>query len=144
MSIEAKLTRLDYIQGKWRVSIRYTDTVSGRTKEEPYSFATVTKKQLRDLARRDAVAFTANEVHDVDIALGTTIDVTPDPVTPPTPPTQAQLDEAAWFADWETLKAMNYIMATLPGLANQTRLDAAAALEVSLAAGWKNSYLSKI
>ena len=122
----------------------YTDTVSGAEIEKSYNYASITKKKLRNVARADAVAIESNETSDVDIPLGTTIDVTPDPVIPPDPPTQAEIDKAAWFADWRRLNRLLELTTGVPALATTQATTLIANLQASLETDWDNSYLDNI
>jgi len=144
MSWTAKLTQFEKIDGTYRISIEYTDSVSGETFYRQYRQPSVTKKGLRNLARREAETLAANETNDVDIPIGTTIDVTPDPVVPPTPPTQAEIDKTAWFDDWEQLQRIMAVFEAVPALATPARQTLADGLRTSLQAGWKNSYLGDV
>ena len=144
MTWEAELKKAVPYPTHWKIQLEY-DNGAGKTKTEGYRFTGADPAALKAFARNEALKFERKDsTFDFTTLIGQSIDVTPPVVVPPTPPTQAEIDEAAWFADWETLKAMNYVMATIPTLATQARIDAAAALEASLDAGWKNSYLEKI
>ncbi len=142
--ITATLTVFERVRDEWRISILYTDTDTDQTLEKNYRRTSVTKKQLRDLARREALAYDANDVTDMDIPIGTTIDVTPDVVTPPDPPTQAELDRIAWFTDYRKLQAMLEVTANVPALETAQAQTAIANYRATLESGWNNGYLDGI
>ena len=144
MSITATLTRLDRVKDKWLITILYTDTISNDTVEKTYNYASITKKQLRDIARADAAALASNETNDVDIPIGTTIDVTPDPVIPPAPPTQAEIDKATWFDECRQLKQIQQVFAAVPAIETPARTTIMTDLQTGLQSGWKNSYFGDI
>jgi hypothetical protein len=141
MSWTATLTRLQKIDDKWIFDVLYADTVSSKTLTRTYYRERITKKQLRDLVRGEVTRFAEIETTDIDIPVGTTIDVTPDPVTPPT---AAQIAEAAWFVDFKKLQQMLAVTSAVPALATAQTNTAIANLRASLAVGWKNSYLELI
>ena len=144
MAITATLTALDRVRDTWRISIVYTDTDTGDSFEKNYRRASVTKAQLRDLARSEAAGIDVNDVTDVDIPIGTTIDVTPVPVDPPTPPTQAEIDRAAWFDDYRQLQSILKATEAVPALLDAQAQTSIANLRTTLEAGWLNSYLDGI
>lgn len=141
MAYTATLIALDRVRDEWRISIRYDDTVSGKSLTKHYRRDSITKAQLRTLARNEAEDWVNHATTDVDVPIGSTIDVTP---PTPQPPTQAEIDKAAWFADYRQLRAMLEVTAAVPALLTtqaQTSIDN---LRASLAAGWLNSYLGDI
>lgn len=140
MSWTATLTGLEKRDDKWVVDVLYTDTVSGKTLSRTYYRERITKRQLRDLVRSEVTRFAEIEVTDIDIQIGTTIDVTPEVITP----TPAEIAEAAWFTDWSKLQQMLAVVSAVPALATAQNNTAIANLRASLAAGWKNAYLEKI
>lgn len=144
MSWTAKLTQLQRVRSEWRISIFYTDTISSDTIQKSYRRASITKKQLKSLAISEAAALLGGETTDINIPIGTTIDVTPDPVIPPDPPTQAEIDRRAWFADWDKLNQLLKITGTIPALATNQANNLIASLTATLEADWDNSYLSGI
>jgi hypothetical protein len=141
MSWTATLTGLDKRDDKWVIDVLYTDTVSSKTLSRTYYRERITKKQLRDLVRSEVTRYTEIETTDIDIPINTTIDVTPDPVTPPT---AAQIAEQAWFADWTKLQQILAVTSAVPALATAQVNTQISNLRASLAAGWLNSYLERI
>ena len=149
MAIEAEwLMEPERTSKGWHVAIRFTDTDTGKTRvKHEYLRGKPTNKDAKRLAVAAVQQRVETESHSITIPVGTTIDVTPDPVmppTPPTPPTQDEIDEAAWFADWRTLNQMQQLFAVLPATSTTPRQNAMLALVASLEAGFKNSYLEKI
>ncbi len=126
----------------WKIIVEYTDSV--RTVKRAHQFTGATTAELKAFIRAQALKLEKTDPVDLTPFVGQSIDVTPPVVVPPDPPTQDEIDEAAWLADWRTLQQYNLVLATIPALATQPRLDAAAALEASLETGWKNSYLENI
>jgi len=144
MSYTATLTEREYKRGKWLFSILYIDTDTSESFERNYRRTSITKKEMRDLARREALAFIVNEVSDIDIPIGTTIDVTPDPVVEPDPPTQAEIDHDAWFDDYHKLNRMLAVVSSIPALGTTQNNTAIEDLRATLEAGWLNRYLGDI
>lgn len=144
MAITATLTNFEQVRGVWRVSILYTDTVSTETIERSYRFNAITKKQLVDLAKREAFTLESNDTTDVDVPIGTTIDVTPDPVIPPTDPTPEEIAKEAWFDDYRQLKQVLEVTRNVPDLLNAQATTLITNLRASLTAGWDNSYLGDL
>ena len=143
--ITATLLVFEVVRAEFRITILYTDTVSGKSIEKSYRRASITKTQLRDLARAEAAGFVESaDESDVDIPIGTVIDVTPIPPTPPTPPTQEELDKAAWFEDYRQLQQLLQLTTDIPALETPQAAALIASLRVSLEADWENSYLGDI
>jgi len=144
MTWTATLTGLERTNGKWLVGVLYTDTVSGDTFKRNYDRERVTKQQLRDLVRSEVLRLIEIETTDIDIPIGTTIDVTPDPVIPPPDPTPAQIAKRAWFDDWNQLRQLTELTTAVPALATAQATTLMANLRASLEADWLNSYLGNI
>ena len=144
MSFTATLTKLERNRDEWRISILYTDTVSDFEFEKHYRRKSITKRALRKLARSDALELLNNASSDVDIPIGATIDVTPDVVPTPTPPTQAEIDRNAWFDDYNKLNALLQVTSSIPSLATAQASTLIDNLRTSLAASWDNSYLGDL
>lgn len=141
MSYTATLTELIRKRDEWRFSILYADTETLRTFEKNYRRKSITKEGLADLARSEAASLLANESSDIDVPIGTTIDVTPVEVAPPT---QAQIDKASWFNDYSQLNAMLDVVSKIPNLATNQANKAISDLQTSLEDGWLNSYLGDL
>ena len=146
MAIEAEwLMEPERTSRGWHVAIRFTDTDTGKTRvKHEYLRGNPGNADAKRLAVAAVQQRAETESHSITIPVGTTMDVTPDPVVPPTPPTQDEIDEAAWFADWRTLNKMQQLFAVLPATSTVPRQNAMLALVASLEAGFKNSYLEKI
>ncbi len=144
MSWIATLTRMRRVRDVWRFTISYFDDVNIETFEKHYRQPSLTKKGLRDLARNEAAALAANETTDVDIPLGTTIDVTPDPVIPPDPPTQDEIDKSLWFQEYTELKQLLEVTTNIPVLLTAQAITAISDLRTNLNLTWKNSYRSDL
>lgn len=129
----ATLTGLEKTAGLWLVGVLYTDTVSGETFAKNYDLPVVTRAQLRDLVRREVTRLAATETTDIDIPIGTTIDVTPDVPTPPTPPTAAEVARAAWFTDYRQLRRLLEVTDRVPALATPQATTLIGNLRASLA-----------
>jgi len=144
MAYTATLTALSRVRDQWRFSILYEDTDSGQSLEKHYRQNSVTKKQLRDLARSEAAGLINNATNDIDIVIGTTIDVTPDVVTPPDPPTAEELARRAWFDDYRKLQSLLEVTGAIPALLTAQAQTLINNLSASLEADWLNSYLDNI
>lgn len=141
MAYTATLIAFDRVRDEWRISIRYDDTDTGKSLIKHYRRDSITKAQLRTLARNEAEDWVNHATTDVDVPIGTTIDVTP---PTPQPPTQAQIDKAAWLADYQRLRSMLALTEAVPALLTTQAQTAIDNLRTSLAAGWLNSYLGDI
>ena len=127
--------------------IEYLDSDDGEITRLAYSLTAPTKKQIRDLARREVTRLAALKAEVIDLPVGQSINIDPDivePPTPPTPPTQAELDRNAWFADYRQLNQLLEVTTKVPALATAQATTLIANLRVSLEAGWRNSYLGDI
>jgi len=144
MTWTATLTGLEKSSGMWIIGILYTDTVSGKTFSRNYDRARITKKQLRDLVRAEVLRLIEIETTDIDIPIGTTVDVTPDPVIPPDPPTAAELANRAWFDDWRQLNQLITLTTAVPALETAQATTLMANLRASLESDWLNRYLGNI
>ena len=143
--ITATLLVFEVVRAEFRITILYTDTVSGKSIEKSYRRASITKKQLRDLARREAAGFVESaDESDVDIPVGSTIDVTPDPIVPPLEPTPEEVAKASWFEDYRQLQDLLQITTDVPAIETPQATALIASLRTSLEADWKNSYLEDI
>ena len=127
----------------WKIVVEFTNGTD--TKKEGYRFTGTTAKQLKDFVRGKAAAFERNDIAlDLAPLVGQSIDVTPPTPDPITPPTNEELAEAAWFADWRKLNQLRQLLTAVPALADPAANALVASLEASLEAGWLNSYLEKI
>ena len=127
----------------WKIVVEFTDGTD--TKKEGYRFTGTTAKELKDFVRGKAAAFDRNDIAlDLVPLIGQSVDVTPPTPDPITPPTQAELDRAAWFDDYRQLQAMLKVTTDIPALATTQANTAIANLRTSLEAGWLDSYLEKI
>lgn len=135
----ATLLRATRNHGRLDIEIAYSDGTD--TINKSYNLENPTKKSIRALARNEAsrLAKLASEV--IDLPVGTTIDVTPDPVTPPPAPTPEEIAEGAWFKDWHKLQRLMRLANA--GLIQPT--DARiVTLQTSLKADWLNAYMAGI
>ena len=144
MAYTATLTALSRVRDQWRFSILYEDTDSGQSLEKHYRQDSVSKSQLRNLARNEAAALLNNETTDIDIAIGTTIDVTPDPVVPPPDPIPEETARRAWFDDYRKLQSLLEVTGAVPALETAQATTLITNLRASLEADWDNSYLDNI
>ena len=145
MAIEAEwLMEPERTSKGWHVANRFTDTDTGKTRvKHEYLRGNPDNADAKRVALAAVQQRTETESHSITIPVGTTMDVTPDPVVPPTPPTQDEVDEAAWFADYRRLQKALQVTTDIPALqaAAQTLIDN---LRASLAGDWANDYLDKI
>ena len=140
----ATLIRADKNNGRLDFEIEYLDSDDGEITRLAYSLTAPTKKQIRDLARREVTRLAALKAEVIDLPVGQSINVDPDIVEPPTPPTQAELDRNAWFADYRQLNQLLEVTTKVPALSTAQATTLIANLRVSLEAGWRNSYLGDI
>lgn len=135
----ATLLKFDTDNGRVDIEVEYTDGVD--THIRSYNLNQPTKKSIRDLVRNEANRFEAVKTEVIDLPVGLSIDITPDPVTPPPGPTAEELAEKAWFDDWHKLNRL--VRLANNGLIEMTDTRIVT-LQTSLQAGWLNSYLDRI
>jgi len=142
MTWTATLIHAEDRDSHWKIGISFTDGV--RTKEAGYRFTGSTIAQLKSFVRAKAAEFESSDGVDLSGLVGQSIDVTPPTVDPPAPPTQEELDRAAWFDEYKNLQAMLQVTTDIPSLLTpqvQTAIDNARA---TLDADWLNSYLDGV
>ena len=142
MTWTATLLHADDRGSHWKIGVEFTDGT--RTKQVGYRFTGSTAAELKRFVRQKALEFESSDGIDLSTFIGQSIDVTPPTVEPPAPPTQAELDRAAWFDDYRQLQAMLKVTTDVPALATTQANTAIANLRTSLEAGWLNSYLDGI
>ena len=142
MAWTATLLQADDRDDFWKIVVEYTDGV--RTARRAHQFTGTTTKELKAFIRAQALRLEKTDPVDLTPFVGKLIDVTHPVVVPPDPPTQAELDKAAWFADWRELNQLIEVTTTLPGLATAQANTLIANLKASLEAGWQNSYRGDI
>ena len=127
-----------------RVWIEVTYTQDDVTHVKTHNLTSTDPKYIKRVLQSDVNQFDSVDPLEFDYLLGSSIDIAPDPVIPPDPPTQDEIDEAAWLADWRQLNQMQQVLTNIPALDIPARQTILTDLQTSLAAGWKNSYLGKI
>ena len=140
----AELTNAVDRTAYWKIQITFTDDADNRTAKRGYRFYGSTIPQLAAFVRKQALEFEISDTIDLIPLIGQSIDVTPPVITPPDPPTQAELDRIAWFDDYRQLQQMLQATTDIPALATAQTNTAIANLRASLEAGWLNSYLDGI
>ena len=140
----ATLVRASKNHGRLDFEIEYLDDSDGEVTNLSYSLSNATKKKVRDLARSEVKRLDDLKNEVIDLPVGQSIDIDPDVPPPPTPPTQAQIDRAAWFDDYRQLQSILTVTAALPGLLTPGRQTIIDNLIASLEADWLNSYLDGI
>ena len=127
----------------WKIIVEFSDGV--KTKLESFKFYGSTAKELRAFVRHEALKFdNADTTIDFSQFNGQSIDVTPPVVTPPTPPTQAELDQQTWFRDWYKLQQIQLLLTSVPAIENPARLAIMTDLQTTVATGWKNTYFEDL
>ncbi len=144
--ITATLKHFERVRDQWRITILYTDTeVAANSFEKSYRRNSITKTKLKALARAEAAAIDVNDETDITSNMvGATIDVTPDPVVEPDPPTAEEVARSEWFADYRKLQSMLQVVADVPALDSTQSQTAITNLRTSLTNDWLNSYLGDI
>ena len=142
MTWTATLLHADDRGSHWKIGVEFTDGV--RTKQVGYRFTGSTATDLKNFVRAKAHEFESSDAIDLLTFVGQSIDVTPPVVTPPDPPTQAQIDRKAWFKDYQKLQAMLQVTTDVPALATTQANTTIANLRTSLETDWDNSYLDGI
>ena len=140
MAFTAELIRAIKENGKWSLTIRFSD--GNERIDKSYTRLRASPLSLKRLAIR--------EIAELDGAKGDStpplsdIDLTPEVPTPSTPPTQAEIDRASWFDDYNTLKQLIELTTNVPDMVTPTRTTRIANLRVSLKADFKPAYLGGI
>jgi hypothetical protein len=142
MTWTATLIRADDRDSHWKIGVEFTD--GNRTKQQGYNFTGSTAAELKAFIRAKAQEFEKSDGIDLSTFIGQSIDVTKPTVDPPTLPTDAELDRAAWFSDYRKLQAMIKVTTDIPALATPQATTAIANLRTSLEPGFLNSYLDGI
>ncbi len=127
-----------------RIWIEVTYTEDAVTHVKTHNLTNTTAKHIKSLLQADVNRFDAVDPVEFNHAVGATIDITPDPIIPPDPPTQAEIDKAAWFDDYRTLQQMLQVTNDIPDLLTAQRQTQITNLQTSLDADWLNSYLGDI
>ena len=124
----------------WKIVVEFTDGV--KTIERAYRYTGTTTAALKAFVRGQALQLEQTDPVDISGFIGQSIDVTPPP--PPDPPTQAEIDRAAWFTDYRQLNQLLRVTESVPALATAQATTLIANLRTSLEADWLNSYLDGI
>jgi hypothetical protein len=139
MAWTAKLREARPEKDHWNVVIVYTDGTATVTKG--YQLPTVGDGSIKALARSEVANFEAAAVATVTLPPDVDIDLTPPTPAPPPTPTAAEIAEAAWFADFRTLRQLRV-------LADHGLMSATAAsivtLQNRLKAAWLPEYLERV
>ncbi len=140
----ATLIRAEKDHGRLTIEISYVDLETGEVVNKSYNLDNPTKKKIRDLARSEVNRLEALKNEVIDIPVGTSIDITPDPTVPPDPPpdpTPEELARTAWFGDWD--KFNQFLRLVNAGLMDSADIKITN-LRASLSANWLNSYLDGV
>ena len=141
MTWTATLKRADKRKTLVVVEIEYQDSTDGDVFVQRYNLQHASKKGIRDLARSEVTRLAALKTADLDLPIGTSIDIDPDVVVPPPAPSAEEVARRLWFRDWDRLQAL--LRLANAGLLpiNDTRITN---LQASLQADWVNTYLTEI
>ena len=137
----ATLIRAEKRNGRLDFEIEYLDDTDGEITRIAYSLQSATKKQVRNLARREAARLDALKSEVIDLPVGQSINIDPDVVPDPPPPTSAEIAREAWFDDWRRLNKL--LRLANAGLLSMTDIRITN-LQTSLQADWQNSYLDGV
>jgi len=113
MTWTAKILRADKQKDKWNVAVEYTNGID--TIKKGYTLdATLTQDQAAGMLRAKLAELESFEAATLPFPVGVTLDLTPPAVvTAPTPtlPTQAELDKAEWFDNYQEMQQYNKLIA---------------------------------
>ncbi len=126
----------------WKIVIEFSD--GSRSVRRGYRTTATSLDALKAFVRNEALKFDKTDPVDFTPYIGGSIDVTPPVVVPPTPPTQEEVDKAAWFDDYQKLNQLLELTTAVPALATAQATTLIANLRASLEADWDNSYLGSI
>lgn len=140
----ATLIRAEKRNGRLDFEIEYLDDSDNEITRISYSLNSATKKQIRDLARREVARLDTLKSVVIDLPIGQSINIDPDAVTPPSDPTPEELARRAWFDDYQKLRSMLQVAETIPALLTAQTQTAIDNLRVTLEADWENSYLEGV
>lgn len=140
MSWTATLISASPRDDHWKIVVEFTD--GAEIVQDAYRFTGQDEAALKRFVRNKASQFDRTDPVDLTAFIGQSIDVTPP--GPPDPPTQDEIDKAAWFADYRELQAMLQVAEVVPALLTAQTITAIAGFRTSLENGWLNSYLGDI
>lgn len=104
MAWTAQLTKATILDGDAILVVTFRDDVSGASFDEPYRFRAVQSNVfLKDKVRDRIKELNAISAWIPTLPIGAIVPSS-DP-TPPDPPTQAEIDRAAWTAKYQQLQA---------------------------------------
>ena len=136
MAIIATLIKAEEHKTYWKMEVEYND--DGEIAVETFRFSGNTTQSLINYVSSKVAQYEDIKAFDFTALIGASVDITPDPVVPPT---QDELDEAQWFEDWNSYKQMKQVVDA--GLEADTHPSYVAIIE-AINTGWKTSYLGKI
>jgi len=138
---KATLSKVIKHYGRLDFSIEYQDDSDGEVTTLTYSLRDATDQKIRNIARQEVKVLADLKSEVIDLPVGQMINIDPEPVVTPSPPTAAELARTAWFDDWRMLNKLS-IMAS-NGLINQadTRITP---LRLRLKDTWLDTYLDDL
>ncbi len=136
----ATLLRAEKMHGRLVLEVAYSDDGAEPIIERD-NLVGATRKSVRDHVRRQVAKFEALKNENIDLPIGQTIDIDPDVVIPPTPPTAEEIARRDWFLRWNRMQ--RFVRLVDAGLlqADDTRITN---LRTSLQADWDNSYMDGV
>ncbi len=96
MAITVELIKAEERESFWKLGVEYVDTDTGKASRDYFKFNGDDKSLKRYVINNLKVKEEVKSF-DFETLLGTPIDITPDPVIPPTPPTDEEIAKSAWF-----------------------------------------------
>jgi hypothetical protein len=142
MTITAKLLKAEEKSTYWKMKVEYDD--DGEIVEDTFRFQGSTPQSLKQYVSSKVDRHEEVKSFDFSTLIGTVIDVTPDPVTPPEPPTAEEIAKAQWFADYDKLRRVQLLLEAAPALATAGRIQYRDGLQSDVESNWLDSYLGDL
>jgi len=142
MAITAELKLAEEHNTYWKMKVEYND--DGEISEDTFRFKGTTPASLKKHVQDNVSQYEEIKTFDFSTLVGTIIDVTPDVVIPPTPPTAEEIAKDEWFKDWAQLKEVNLLLNQAPAIATASRIQFRDDLQADVEANWLDSYLGDL
>jgi len=140
--ITAELKLAEEHNTYWKMKVEYID--DGEISEDTFRFRGTTAASLKKYVQANVAQYEEIKTFDFTTLLNTIIDVTPDPVIPPTPPTAEEIAKAQWFKDWAQLKEVNLLLDQAPAIATASRIQFRDNLQSDVENNWLDGYLGDL
>jgi len=139
MGITVKLLDARKSASEWKLKIQYTE--DGVSQVFDRRMNGITDQDLIKYLRNGAKVLEERKGSDYTKHIGKEIDITPDPVIVPPPPTPEEVAKEQWIKDWYKLDRMVHLVDNGIIPENDPRIIAQRTKVID---GWDDSYLGDI